>query len=123
MLDDFRLPRACRLRCAADFRRAFDARCSAGDGFMSIFVCRNGAKFTRLGLSVPRRVGGAVMRNRWKRLLREAFRLRRHDLPDGLDLVIVPRAAEPPTLAAMLVSLPKLVAKLERRLNRKGTPS
>lgn len=42
----------------------------------------------RLGLSVPRRVGTAVKRNRVKRMLREAFRLSQHHLPAGLDLVV-----------------------------------
>ncbi len=43
----------------------------------------------RLGLSIGRRVGGAVVRSRLKRLLREAFRLEQHALPPGFDLVVV----------------------------------
>ena len=47
----------------------------------------------RLGVSVGRKLGGAVERNRVKRLLREAFWARSHDLPPGLDFVIVARPA------------------------------
>jgi ribonuclease P protein component len=46
---------------------------------------------TRLGLSVSRKVGSAVVRNRVKRLLREAFRTSASALPPGLDLVVVAR--------------------------------
>ena len=45
----------------------------------------------RLGVSVGRKVGGAVVRNRIKRLLREAFRAEARLLPPGTDAVIVAR--------------------------------
>jgi ribonuclease P protein component len=56
-----------------------------------VYGAPNGLPVTRLGLSVSRKVGGAVQRNRVKRLLREAFRAVQHDLPAGLDLVVVAR--------------------------------
>ena len=47
----------------------------------------------RLGLTVSRRVGGAVVRNRVKRRLREWFRRHRDECPKGKDLVIIARPA------------------------------
>jgi ribonuclease P protein component len=76
----------------------------------------NGLPHCRLGLSVSRKVGGAVVRNRWRRLLREAFRLCRRQLPTGLDLVLIPRPAAKAELTALLVSLPRLAGQLKKKL-------
>ena len=63
-------------------------------------------------------MGGAVVRNRWKRLLREAFRLRRDRLPAGVDLVVIPRRPTVPTLPQLLESLPRLAARIAGKLDR-----
>lgn len=52
---------------------------------------KNGLDFTRLGVTVGKRVGNAVVRNRTKRLLREFFRQNKLRLPRGYDLVFVAR--------------------------------
>ncbi len=56
-----------------------------------VIAKRNGLDITRLGVTVGRRVGNAVVRNRTKRLLREFFRLNKLRLPRGYDLVFVAR--------------------------------
>jgi ribonuclease P protein component len=106
------------VRRGADFRRAYGRRCSAGNTEMVIYGYPNESTFPRLGISASRRIGNAVVRNRWKRLLREAFRLSREKLPSGIDLIVVPRPAARPTLASLLESLPRLASAVARKLSR-----
>ena len=73
-----------------------------------IFSHPNGLPYPRLGISALRRSGpSAVVRNRWKRLVGEAFRLRRTELPEGIDLIVIPRPEAEPTLASLVDSLPR----------------
>ncbi|HUY91894.1 MAG TPA: ribonuclease P protein component [Pirellulales bacterium] len=118
MRTGFAFPPECRIRRGADFQRAYRRRCVASNELIVVHGCENGLDHPRLGLSVSRKVGGAVVRNRWKRLLREAFRLSRHELPRGVDLVIVPRKDVEPELTRLLASLSDLARQVERKLRR-----
>src|SRR5207247_3318483 len=104
------------LRRPADFRRVYDRRRSVSDAWLIVYACENGLPHLRLGLSVSRKVGQAVHRNRLRRLYREAFRLTRHEMPTGLDLVLIPRKPDEPTLEALKRSLPRLVRQVARKI-------
>jgi|SRR6516225_12359551 ribonuclease P protein component len=103
------------LRRPADFRKVYDCRRSAADGWLLIYACDNGLPYLRVGFSVSRKVGQATRRNRLRRLYREAFRLTKHQMPTGLDLVLVPRSSREPTLPELQQSLPRLVAQIARQ--------
>jgi ribonuclease P protein component len=115
---DCRFTRAMRLRSTAEFQRAYRLRCSSSDENLVVLGHRNGLEHPRLGLSVSRKVGNAVVRNRWKRRLREAFRLNRTALPQGVDLVVIPRAPVEPAFEALCQSLIRLSQRVAKRLAR-----
>jgi ribonuclease P protein component len=115
--------RADRISGRSAFARVFAARCSASDGRLVVYVFANDAARPRLGLSVGRRVDGAVGRNRIKRLLREAFRLNRHRLPEGLDVVVVVKPDPPTTLNALTDRLIRLANQAAERYARRGRGS
>ena len=83
------LPRAERVLRRPDFERAYETGARINGRFMTVFIAGNGGTVARLGIAATRKMGGAVERNRAKRLARELFR--RHKLDDGLDVIIVPR--------------------------------
>jgi ribonuclease P protein component len=110
------------LRRAADFQRVYDRKRSVSDAWLIVYACENGLPHLRLGLSVSRKVGPATRRNRLRRLYREAFRLTRHEMPGGLDLVLIPRRPDEPDLEVLKQALPRLVRQLARRIAKDSPP-
>ena len=112
-------PKTVRLRTSPEFNRVYRSKHYAADGTLVICGARNGTEVTRLGLSVSRKVGNAVVRNRWKRQIREAFRKQRVDLPLGLDLVVRPKKGATCNGGAIALSVLKLAQRLDRSIPAK----
>ncbi len=110
-----RLPRALRLQHALEYGRVYNSKLFAADSVLVVNGCVNGLQVSRLGLSLSRAVGKAVVRNRWKRLIREAFRQNRTKLPMGYDFVVRPKRGAEPEFAAVCSSLPRLAALVAKR--------
>ena len=82
---------ALRVRKKKEYDRVFDEGRKISAAGALLVVAPNGLSWSRLGVIAAKRLGGAVGRNRVKRLFREAFRLFRGELPAGVDIVVVPR--------------------------------
>ena len=88
-------PKKRRLASNRQFKAVLDHGRRAGDHLLTLYMAPNPCGYPRLGVSVGKSAGNAVVRNRLKRLLREAFRQSQDRLPQGFDyvLMIAPRLA------------------------------
>ena len=86
-----RLPREERLRTRAEFLRVQTGGWSVRAGPLILAMQPNDLGRRRVGLTVSRKVGNAVTRNRVKRWLREVWRHHREALPESVDVVLIAR--------------------------------
>ena len=78
-----------RIRRRAEFQRVYKQGRRLQGRFATLFLLPNQGDVSRLGIAATRKLGGAVERNRAKRLIREVFR--RNKIAKGYDIVVVPR--------------------------------
>lgn len=107
-----------RLRHDLEFKAVFEARARKTEGPLTVFTRPSDLPDHRLGLSIGRRVGGAVRRNRLKRHLREAFRTTCHAWPTPpagrYDVVVTATAHDPLPLDQYAAILTRLVLQCHR---------
>ena len=78
-----------RIRRRADFEHVYERGARIHGRYATLFVLANSLDRGRLGIAATRKLGGAVQRNRAKRLIREVFR--RNKIASGFDVVVVPK--------------------------------
>ena len=88
-MTETRFSRTERVRKRAEYQNIYDRGVKVHSRSFTLFRLANGLEAGRLGIAATRKLGGAVVRNRAKRLVREVFR--RNKLAPGFDIVIVPR--------------------------------
>ena len=84
---EFTLP----LKMNYDFRRAYRKGRSAAEPCLVVYARRNNSPGSRVGFTVSKKLGCAVVRNKVRRRLREIYRLNEHSLRAGFDIVVVAR--------------------------------
>jgi ribonuclease P protein component len=119
---EHRFPKDLRIRRRSEYLEIQDKGVKVhGRGFLGLLVRRPDDRAARLGITTTRRLGTAVVRNRTRRLVREAFRRGLMALPAGLDMVIVAKkpAAEM-AAAAIFEDLIGIARKAARALEVRG---
>ena len=108
-----------RVRSRRDFTAIHAAKVRSESGPLLVYAVPNGLSHLRIGISVGRRVGNAVIRNRIKRRIREAFRNHRSGWPSGYDLLVVVRPHPPAGVETYVEDLGRTIGRLDKAWQRR----
>lgn len=112
-----RLGKSQRVCRGSEFGDAIRGGSVAADGVLVVFVVPARCEVSpRLGVTIPKKTGNAVVRNRWKRWIREAFRIRQHEIPTGYDIIVRPKKDAVGDWQSIERSIRKLVPKAISRI-------
>jgi len=103
------------LRRRRDFARVFAGHRSVANNVLVVYAFPNELPYSRLGMSVSRRIGNAVCRNHVRRRIREAYRLFKHEWRVGFDFVCVARPQARHPGGDITRSLRELIPRAIRR--------
>ena len=125
------------VRRQLDFTRIYSVKTAYNNGVLLVYAARNDLGYPRLGLSVSKKVGKAHARNRWKRIIREAFRLQQSEFADvvlktaqnenrtditpeiaaGIDFIVIPKKIDvEPNFKEVCKSLKYCVKRASEKL-------
>ena len=114
-MTEFGLPQSRRLRRPLDFDRVFKQGIRAGDDRLLVIGLPNELPESRCGFVVSKKNGDSVRRHRLKRLLREAYRLSRPELPTGFDWIVIPRPQPPVMIDDYKQALRNCIRRIQKK--------
>jgi ribonuclease P protein component len=80
-----------RIKKSSHFRFVYNRGKSLSDENIVLYFSKNGKNINRIGLSVSKKVGKSVTRNRVRRLIKESYRINKDKFKKGYDLVFIAR--------------------------------
>ncbi|OUT55681.1 MAG: ribonuclease P protein component [Rhodopirellula sp. TMED11] len=114
-------PKTRRVISSQQFTLALRTGACAADGCLVVFVVpadsERSPNVTRLGITIPKKTGNAVIRNQWKRWIRESFRTQCGNIPTGYDLIVRPKKGARGDWKSIQKSLPVMARKAIKRLS------